>query len=153
MYELAKSIDATRVYDATSGWFAQKKSDFDSEHVYFRVKELQAKERPLFLSECGGYTYLIPEHAFNPDKTYGYGACKNSEELTDRIVAMYEGMVLPGIKGGVCGCVYTQLSDVEDEINGMYTYDRQVCKVNKEKMQALAEKITLAILEKENIIS
>jgi hypothetical protein len=50
-------------------------------------------------------------------------------------------MVLPGIKGGVCGCVYTQLSDVEDEINGMYTYDREVCKVNKEKMQKLADRI------------
>ena len=95
----------------------------------------------MFLSECGGYSYLVEGHAFNPDKTYGYGACKSSEELTDRIVAMYEGMVLPGIKGGVCGCVYTQLSDVEDEINGMYTYDREVCKVNKEKMQRLAERI------------
>jgi len=50
-------------------------------------------------------------------------------------------MVVSGIKGGVCGCVYTQVSDVEDEINGMYTYDRQVCKVNKEKMQALAARI------------
>ena len=141
MYELAKSIDSTRIYDATSGWFAQKKSDLDSEHIYFRVEELHAKERPMFLSECGGYSYLVEGHAFNPDKTYGYGACKDSEELTDRIVAMYEGMVLPGIKGGVCGCVYTQLSDVEDEINGMYTYDREVCKVNKEKMQRLAERI------------
>lgn len=141
MYEIAKSIDNTRIYDATSGWFAQKKSDLDSEHIYFRVEELHAKERPMFLSECGGYSYLVEGHAFNPDKTYGYGACKTSEELTDRIVAMYEGMVLPGIKGGVCGCVYTQLSDVEDEINGMYTYDREVCKVNKEKMQALAKRI------------
>ncbi|MBE5888268.1 MAG: glycoside hydrolase family 2 [Lachnospiraceae bacterium] len=141
MYELAKSIDGTRIYDATSGWFAQKKSDLDSEHIYFRVEELHAKERPMFLSECGGYSYLVEGHAFNPDKTYGYGACKDSEELTDRIVAMYEGMVLPGIKGGVCGCVYTQLSDVEDEINGMYTYDREVCKVNKEKMQDLAKRI------------
>lgn len=141
MYDIAKDIDATRIYDATSGWFAQKKSDLDSEHIYFRVEELHAKERPMFLSECGGYSYLVPEHAFNPDKTYGYGACKDVEELTDRIVAMYEGMVLPGIKGGVCGCVYTQLSDVEDEINGMYTYDREVCKVNKEKMQKLADRI------------
>ena len=141
MYDLAKSIDSTRFYDATSGWFAQKKSDLDSEHIYFRVEELHAKERPMFLSECGGYSYLVEGHAFNPDKTYGYGACKSSEELTDRIVAMYEGMVLPGIKGGVCGCVYTQLSDVEDEINGMYTYDREVCKVNKEKMQKLADRI------------
>ena len=48
---------------------------------------------------------------------------------------MYEKMVLPGIKKGVCGCIYTQVSDVEDEINGLYTHDRYVCKVEKKKMQ------------------
>lgn len=141
MYDIAKSIDSTRFYDATSGWFAQKKSDLDSEHVYLKTIELHAKERPMFLSECGGFTYAVEGHMFNTEKSYGYGACKSIEELTDRIVNMYNVMVLPGIKGGVCGCVYTQVSDVEDEINGMYTYDRQVCKVNKEKMQALAARI------------
>ena len=40
MYDIAKSIDSTRFYDATSGWFAQKKSDLDSEHIYFRAEEL-----------------------------------------------------------------------------------------------------------------
>ena len=84
---------------------------------------------------------MVEGHAFNPDKTYGYGACKSSEELTDRIVNMYDVMVVPAIKGGMCGCVYTQVSDVEDEINGMYTYDRQVCKVQKDKMQELAKRI------------
>lgn len=141
MYDIAKSIDSTRFYDATSGWFAQKKSDLDSEHIYFRAEELHAKERPMFLSECGGFSYAVEGHMFNTEKSYGYGACKSVEELTDRIVDMYNIMVIPGIKGGVCGCVYTQVSDVEDEINGMYTYDRQVCKVNKEKMQALAARI------------
>ena len=141
MYDIAKSIDSTRFYDATSGWFAQKKNDLDSEHIYFRAEELHAKERPMFLSECGGFSYAVEGHMFNTEKSYGYGACKSSEELTDRIVDMYNVMVVPGIKGGVCGCVYTQVSDVEDEINGMYTYDRQVCKVNKEKMQALAARI------------
>ena len=141
MYEIAKSIDSTRFYDATSGWFAQKKSDLDSEHIYFRAEELHAKERPMFLSECGGFSYAVEGHMFNTEKSYGYGACKSVEELTDRIVDMYNVMVVPGIKGGVCGCVYTQVSDVEDEINGMYTYDREVCKVNKEKMQALAARI------------
>jgi len=141
MYDIAKSIDSTRFYDATSGWFAQSKSDLDSEHIYFRAEELHAKTRPMFLSECGGFSYAVEGHMFNTEKSYGYGACKSSEELTDRIVDMYKVMVLPGIKGGVCGCVYTQVSDVEDEINGMYTYDRQVCKVNKEKMQELAVSI------------
>ena len=141
MYDIAKSIDSTRFYDATSGWFAQTKSDLDSEHIYFRAEELHAKERPMFLSECGGFSYAIEGHMFNTEKTYGYGACKSTEELTDRIVNMYNVMVIPGIKGGVCGCVYTQVSDVEDEINGMYTYDREICKVNKEKMQTLAARI------------
>ena len=54
---------------------------------------------------------------------------------------MYENMIIPYIKDGVCGCVYTQLSDVEDEINGLYTYDRKVCKVVKEEMLAMAEKL------------
>ncbi len=141
MYDIAKRIDSTRFYDSTSGWFAQLKSDVDSEHIYFRAEELHAKERPMFLSECGGFSYKVDGHVFNTEKSYGYGACENSEELTDRIVDMYNVMVVPGIKGGVCGCVYTQVSDVEDEINGMYTYDRQVCKVNKEKMQELAKRI------------
>jgi len=146
MYEIAKSVDSTRFYDATSGWFAQTKSDLDSEHIYFRAEELHAKERPMFLSECGGFSYAVEGHMFNTEKSYGYGACKSVEELTDRIVDMYNVMVVPGIKGGVCGCVYTQVSDVEDEINGMYTYDREVCKVNKEKMQALAARIYKEIL-------
>ena len=141
MYDIAKSLDATRFYDATSGWFAQSKSDVDSEHIYFRAEELKVKERPLFLSECGGFSYKVDGHVFNTEKSYGYGACANSEELTERIVDMYNIMVVPCIKKGMCGCVYTQVSDVEDEINGMYTYDRQVCKVNKEKMQKLAERI------------
>ncbi|MBR4026415.1 MAG: glycoside hydrolase family 2, partial [Lachnospiraceae bacterium] len=141
MYDLAKSIDNTRLYDATSGWFAQKKSDFDSEHIYFRSVHLKIKERPMFLSECGGFSYRVDGHIWNPKKTYGYGNCNTSEELTDRIVEMYKKMVLPTIEDGLCGCVYTQLSDVEDEINGMYTYDREICKVNKNKMQILAKRI------------
>lgn len=141
LYDIAKNHDPSRLYDSTSGWFAQAKNDFDSVHIYFRSKVLKPGKRPLFLSECGGFTYKDLEHCFNPDKTYGYGACKSSEELTDRIISMYEKMVIPAITNGLCGCIYTQLSDVEDEVNGFYTYDRAICKVNKEKMKVLSDKI------------
>ena len=140
MYDMVKGLDATRLVDATSGWFAQTKSDFDSEHIYFRLKKIRPKERPLFVSECGGYQYMVKGHFFG-EKEYGYGACKDSDELTARIEEMYEKMILPYIADGVCGCIYTQLSDVEGEINGMYTYDRKVCKADKKRMQAIAEKI------------
>lgn len=140
MYDMVKELDDTRLVDATSGWFAQTKSDFDSEHIYFRLKKLCAKERPLLVSECGGYQYLVKGHFFGK-KEYGYGACKDSRELTLGIEEMYEKMILPYIADGVCGCIYTQLSDVEGEINGMYTYDREVCKPDKKRMQKLAEKL------------
>ena len=144
MYEIAKSKDPVRWFDTTSGWFAKKKSDFDSKHVYFRTKKLKGKEKPLFLSECGGFSFQIKEHCYSPEKSYGYGTCRSVEELTGRMVEMYRKMVLPAIPKGLCGCVYTQVSDVEEEINGLYTYDREVCKVDKEALRRLAEELCSA---------
>lgn len=138
LYDMVKAWDDTRLVDSASGWFAQKKNDFDSAHIYFKVIPLKPKKRPFFVSECGGYTLPVEDHVYNPDHSYGYGACKNTKELTDKILYMYENMILPYIKDGVCGCIYTQVSDVEDEVNGLYTYDRVVCKVEKERMYQLS---------------
>ena len=140
-YQMVKEADATRIIDSTSGWFAQQYSDVDSRHIYFRSEELPQTVMPLFLSECGGFTYAEPEHGYSKYNSYGYGGYKTSEELTDAIVDMYDQMVVPASKESLCGCVYTQLSDVEEENNGLYTYDRKVCKVQKEKMQGIAKKL------------
>lgn len=145
MYDFVKGLDDSRLIDSTSGWFAQKKNDFDSEHIYFKVIHLDVKKRPLFLSECGGYSLQVDGHYYNKEKQYGYGACKTREELTDKIIHMYREMVLPSVPEGMCGCVYTQLSDVEDEINGLYTYDRKVCKVLSESMVKLAKDLQDAV--------
>ncbi len=134
IYDRLKALDPTRLYDSTSGWFAQRKSDFDSEHIYFRLKKLKPKTRPLFVTECGGYSYNLN----GQNKTYGYGKCASVDELTDRIEKLYEKMIIPAIPSGCCGCIYTQLSDVEDEINGLYSYDRKTCKVDKKRMRDIA---------------
>lgn len=141
LYDKVKEWDTTRLVDSTSGWFAQKKNDFDSRHIYFKVIPLMVKNRPLFVSECGGYSMVVEEHHYSKEKEYGYGACKDTDELTDKIIYMYENMIVPFVKDGLCGCVYTQISDVEDEVNGLYTYDRKVCKVDKIRMKELAEHI------------
>lgn len=142
VYSILKPLDPNRLFDATSGWFQQKLSDFDSLHVYFKTKELKTKkDKPIYLSECGGYTRLIEDHVFDKNKTYGYGKADSEDTLTSMIENLYEKMILNSIKNGLCGSVYTQLSDVEDEINGLYTYDRKVCKVNKERMVNLAIRI------------
>lgn len=141
VYRKVKMLDPTRLVDSTSGWFAQNDNDFDSEHIYFKAIPLTPGERPLFVTECGGYSMPIPGHYYSKYNQYGYGACKSRKELTDQIEQMYRIMILPAISEGLCGCIYTQLSDVEDEINGLYTYDRKCCKVDTEQMIELAEKM------------
>jgi len=146
-YDLLKNADPTRVYDSTSGWFWQKKSDVDSWHIYFRNKKVKPGQRPGLLSECGGYARPIPGHMFNPKNEYGYGTAATEEALTQKIELMWNEMVFPSIEGGLCGVIFTQISDVEDEINGLYTYDRQVCKATPERLAALVKKAQ-AMLEK-----
>ena len=145
LYRMVKKADPTRLADSTSGWFAQQENDFDSRHIYFKLVSLTPDEKPLFVTECGGYTMSVPGHGYSKDKEYGYGACKDSSTLTVRIEKMYRKMILPSIPAGVCGCIYTQLSDVEDEINGLYTYDRKVCKVEQETMVRVAEEMKRAV--------
>lgn len=141
LYEIVKNIDNTRFIDSTSGWFIHEKSDVDSLHIYFKTMDLPKTERPLIVSECGGYSYPINGHIYSKYNNYGYGAFENSEKLTDSIVDMYEKMIIPAIKSGLSGCVYTQLSDVEDETNGIYTYDRKICKIDEEKILLINHKI------------
>lgn len=72
---------------------------------------------------------------------YG-GGCKDSAELTQKIIQMYKEMIFTATHAGLCGLVYTQLSDVENEVNGLYTYDRTVCKVEKAKLAALGKMLS-----------
>ncbi|MCR5097108.1 MAG: glycoside hydrolase family 2 [Erysipelotrichaceae bacterium] len=141
-YEILKKEDPDRLFDATSGWFFDDKSDFDSYHIYFRNKVLKGKQRLLLLSECGGFTRNIEEHSDSKKTSYGYGKTDSEEELTERIIDMHRKMVIPSIENGLVGYIMTQISDVEGEINGMFTYDRSVCKVNKKKILAANNELT-----------
>ena len=139
LYRSLKSADPTRFWDVASGWFEPKETDVDSRHVYFRNKRLRPGKRPMLLSECGGYARAIPEHLWRQEASYGYGKTDTEEQLTAAIALMYGEMVTPAIPLGLCGVVYTQLSDVEEEINGLYTYDRQICKVDADKMRLIMQ--------------
>lgn len=139
-YARYRSADPTRIYDATSGWFYGRESDVQSEHVYFRRLNLKSDGcRPLVLSEFGGYACKLDGHVFNTEKSYGYKTLSSPAALTDALDKLYRDEVLPMIDRGLCVTIYTQITDVEDEINGLYTYDRQVCKVDAETMRNIAE--------------
>ena len=145
IYRELKSLDPTRVWDATSGWFRENESDVVSEHVYFKKIDLRADdERPLVLSEFGGYSCKIEKHSFNLDKTYGYRFFGDTEALTAALEALYRNEIIPMTERGLSAAVLTQVSDVEDETNGLLTYDRQVVKTDTERMRSLSREVYTA---------
>ena len=128
MYDILKKIDSTRFIDSTSGWFRSKKTDVESLHVYFKKLKIVKTKKPIVISEFGGYVLKIENHIFNENKEYGYKTLKDKEEFNRSLLDLFENQLLPLVKQGVCASVYTQVSDVEDEINGLVTYDRKVKK-------------------------
>ena len=146
VYERLKKLDDSRILDTTSGWFRQKKSDVDSRHIYFTPwSTLKVSDKPLVLSEFGGYAYPVEGHLFNTGNSYGYKACKSEAHFRESVDKLYREKVIPAAKKGLCAAIITQVSDVEDEINGFLTYDRKVNKADEEAMLAIAEELTNAV--------
>ena len=140
-YRKMKALDSTRVIDSTSGWFWQNESDVDSYHIYFKKLAVNFNTpRPISLSEFGGYSHRVDGHLFGP-KNYGYRQFEIREDFEEALFQLYFEEVLPLVQSGASALIYTQISDVEDETNGIITYDRRVVKVDVEKFRVINDEL------------
>ncbi len=141
MNDFIRSFDRTRIIDTVSGWHDQGvgKTELKSLHTYYTPLRVPKDVRPVVLSEFGGYSMKTTGHVFDESKEFGYKKFKTQADLISALEKLYLKKLLPLIKKGLCGCIYTQVSDVEEEINGLVTYDRAVVKVPVEKMRAINE--------------
>lgn len=128
--ELIKGLDNTRLIDQASGWFDQKGGDFKSIHNYFRKLVVIPEKRAFVLSEYAGFACPIPGHMFSKN-IYGYKVYRKREDFERAVIKLYQTELPELIKKGLSAAVFTQLSDVEEEINGLVTYDREVVKVER----------------------
>ena len=142
--EYVKGIDSTRIIDSVSGWHDQGvgKTELLSLHTYYTPLRVPKDARPVVLSEFGGYSMKCDGHVFDENKEFGYKKFKTKEALLAALKKLYLEKLLPLIKRGLCACIYTQVSDVEEEINGLVTYDRKLVKVSVEDMSAINAEIT-----------
>lgn len=128
MTRIVRRLDPNRLIDQASGWFDQGGGDFSSLHNYFfKLFIRPERERASVLSEFGGYSYREPGHCAK-EKLYGYGICKNKKDLEKRFLERWQG-VRNLIPQGLSASIYTQWTDVEEEVNGVFTYDREVRKI------------------------
>lgn len=129
--EAVRALDATRPIDATSGWYDQGCGDFLSIHNYFRPLRAgwhgkQRENRAAIISEFGGLAQMTSGHT-SLDHSYGYGDFATVEDwrgAVQKLLAVAESLQVEGLSG----YVYTQVSDVEEEVNGLLTYDRKINK-------------------------
>ncbi len=140
--------DPTRIIDHASGWHDQGAGDVNSFHIYFTPfifpKFGRNDERAICLTEFGGYSMSIDGHRFNTEKTFGYRIYKSKDALEKALETLYIKRLLPLIsKKGLSALVYTEVSDVEDETNGLLTYDREIVKVDIDFMKKINDNFKL----------
>ncbi len=134
-----KEYDSTRLVDSASGWYDQGAGDFNSIHNYFFPFRVPKKDgRIILLSEFGGYSHLEKEHS-EAEKVYGYRKYKDRLALNEAIQKLYKKTIIPSIPKGLSGCIYTQVADVQDECNGIFTEDRKMIKIDARKMKKINE--------------
>lgn len=132
--------DPTRTVDHASGWHDQKIGDTKSLHVYFKKYSFKPDKlkRAVLLSEFGGYSLRCDGHSFSA-KDFGYKKFKSGAELQKALDELYSKQIKPAFDKGLAAAVYTQLSDVEDEVNGLITYDRKVVKISPNIMRYIVK--------------
>ena len=140
---LAKTWDPHRVINEASGGMFKGTGDVIDDHLYpFPPGPKPTATRASVAGECGGLGFNVKGHTWN-DEGWGYirpgtvGTFATGEELTAR----YEQVLASGLRlareNGISAVVYTQLSDIETENNGLMTYDRAVCKIQPDVTKAL----------------
>lgn len=141
-YKFIKEFDKTRVVDSTSGWHDRGVTDVISKHIYFTPIKVKAGAKPYVLSEFGGFSHRVNGHTFN-NKMFGYKIYNSPESLTKAYKKTFEKVIIPQISKGLSATVYTQLTDVEDELNGLLTYDRKVVKIPVDILKKINERVKL----------
>lgn len=134
--EWLREYDPTRIVDHASGWHDQRIGELKSVHIYFRKLSIPQKinDRSVVISEYGGYSLHEKGHVWNEDKSFGYKKLKTNTALFQAYQSLINDQLKPLIEKGVSAAVYTQLTDVEEEVNGLLTYDREVIKMDVKKL-------------------
>jgi beta-galactosidase/beta-glucuronidase len=139
--EWTKSYDPSRLVNPASGGNHYPVGDMLDLHNYPRPKMyLYDGQRPTVLGEYGGIGLAVEGHLWLADKNWGYVQFKNSDEVTEQYLT-FATELMKMIKSGFSAAIYTQTTDVENEVNGLMTYDRKVIKIDEQRVREINQKI------------
>ncbi len=132
-----KRQDPSRLVNNASGWTDQKVGDVNDIHAYPAPQSPPAEPgRAVVLGEFGGLGLAIPGHTWKAEH-WGYQGMANQDQLTAKYETFLQSVYQFKDSPGLCAAVYTQITDVEVECNGLLTYDRAVIKPDLERIAAV----------------
>ncbi|MFA6867307.1 MAG: glycoside hydrolase family 2, partial [Clostridia bacterium] len=145
--EFYRKQDPTRVIDHASGWHDQGGGDINSFHIYFTKYKFpkfdKNDDRAIAVTEFGGFSFQIKGHVYNENKFFGYRKFYNREAFATAYEKLFVNEIIGNIPKGLSASVYTEVSDVEDEANGLLSFDREVVKIDMDLIKQINEKVRL----------
>mgnify|MGYP006077653841 FL=1 len=139
--QLTKNFDPSRLVNAASGGNYYKVGDITDIHNYPEPRMLfYDPDRSNVLGEFGGIGLAIENHLWQKDKNWGYVKYKSSEKATDEYIN-FANQLLEMVHKGFSGAIYTQITDVEGEVNGLITYDRKIIKLDINRVKEINRKV------------
>ncbi len=143
IYESVREYDPTRYIIHASGWYDQQVGDIRSTHIYFRKLNMPNNilDRSVVISEYGGYKLRLQQLHFKAKKQIGYKEFKSKDSLLDAYKKLINDQLKPLIQQGLSASVYTQLTDVEEEVNGFISYDREQIKLDEHTLQSIHQSL------------
>lgn len=138
---MLRKWDETRLINEACGWFDQGGGDLYSIHNYrYALKIKPQKDRVVALTEYGGYAFPVKEHLWSR-KEFGYKFFSSKEEVSAAYEKLWERDIFPNVEKGLSATIYTQTTDIEEEINGLMTYDRKVDKLRVDTLRKLSQRL------------
>lgn len=142
-----KDYDPSRLVNPASGGNHYTVGDIlDTHHYPYPKLTLLDSRRATVLGEYGGIGYVVKDHLWVPDRNWGYIRLNSTKEVTDQYED-YANRLMILIKAAFAGAVYTQTTDVEIEVNGLMTYDREVVKVEEDRIRKINSAISHSLDE------
>jgi len=128
--EFIRQSDPTRLVNGASGWADRGVGDIKDLHTYPEPLTPKAEEnRAIVIGEFGGLGYFVENHLWNQSK-WGYQTMQKQNELVETYASYYKTIYSDVKYKGLSAVIYTQITDVETECNGLLTYDREVSKID-----------------------
>lgn len=153
LYKMVEGLDDSRLINVTSGWEDRGIGDVEDIHEYPGPGiEPVEEDRAAVLGEFGGLGWPVENHMWWDKRNWGYQTYFSREELNKSYLELV-GNVLGCIGYGLASAVYTQTTDVEGEVNGFMTYDREIVKYNAEELRTLHNKIYNSLPVSKDILS